>query len=409
MSEYFAIIEKGALLMVDQFEKANVQFFAARAIKEPNVPSALTREKFDLAENEITCWDGYEKTPLVPLDGLSRALDLGSIHYKNEGPRFGLGSFKALGGAYAVMLLLQREIAKSSGKPVSLAEIRKKTFAEEAAALTVISATDGNHGRSVAWGAARFGARCRIYIHAEVSEYRAQTIRMLGAEVIRLDGDYDAAVAQTRVDAEKYGWHIVSDTSWEGYTQTPTEVMAGYGVMAREVVRDLPTAPTHVFLQGGVGGLAAAVSKSFHDAWGADAPRVFLVEPELAPCLYASAAAGAMTAVDIEAETIMAGLSCGVPSAVAWPVLSALVSGFITIPEHVVAPAVRMLANGNATNHRIEAGESAVAGLCGLICAATQRDLRDAIVLNEDARIVLIGSEGVTDPTVFNRLLADAS
>ncbi|MCR9058195.1 MAG: hypothetical protein NXI02_12740, partial [Rhodobacteraceae bacterium] len=118
MSEYFAIIEKGALLMFDQFEKANVQFFAARAIKEPNVPSALTREKFDLAENEITCWDGYEKTPLVPLDGLSRALDLGSIHYKNEGPRFGLGSFKALGGAYAVMLLLQREIAKSSGKPV---------------------------------------------------------------------------------------------------------------------------------------------------------------------------------------------------------------------------------------------------------------------------------------------------
>lgn len=397
---------KQELTMLSLFETATVQYIATRPTKNFCAPSALTQENFDQAANEITSWEGYEKTPLVSLDKLSTALNLGSIYYKDEGPRFGLGSFKALGGAYAVMLLLQREIAKISGKPVTLADIRNRVFQKAASGLTVVSATDGNHGRSVAWGAARFGARCRTYIHAEVSEYRAQAMRQLGAEVIRLDGDYDATVSQTRIDADRYGWHVVSDTSWQGYTRTPTEVMAGYGVMAREIIEDLPVLPTHVFLQGGVGGMAASVAAAFWYTWGTRAPRVFVVEPELAPCLFASGKSGNATSVEISAETLMAGLSCGVPSAVAWSVLSAHTSGFMTIPELVVAPAVHILAAGNACTQKIRAGESAVAGLSGLICAATQTRLREATALGEEAIVVLIGSEGVTDPTVFDRLMS---
>lgn len=392
--------------MFTEFETARIDHVAARPGFGAAATETLTRDAFDRAEAEIRGWQGYEKTPMYALDTLADALGIGAIHYKHEGPRFGLGSFKALGGAYAVLCTLQRELSKTLGHDVSPADIRDGRYAEQAQAITVISATDGNHGRSVAWGASRFGARCRIYIHAEVSPFRAEAMRDLGADVIRVDGDYDYSVAQTRVDAEKHGWFIVSDTSWPGYRQPPLDVLAGYGVMAREIVRDLPEPPSHVFLQGGVGGLAAAVAAVFVQAWGAAAPRVVIVEPEHAACLIASARAHAPTSVKIEEETIMAGLSCGEPSEIAWAVLTEVSHDFITIPDSVVAPAVRALAGGVWSTDAIEAGESAVAGLCGLVCSATQNDLRDVLKLDGGARVVLIGSEGVTDPDVFKAIMA---
>ena len=193
-------------------------------------------------------------------------------------------------------------------------------------------------------------------------------MRNLGAEVIRVDGDYDATVAQTRADAEKHGWLIVSDTSWPGYTQPPLDVMAGYGVMAREIVQSYVTPPTHVFLQGGVGGLAAATTAVFHQEWGGDAPRVVIVEPELAPCLFASAKAGKATNVTISEETIMAGLSCGEPSELAWSVLADAAHDFVTIPENIVGPTVRLLANGVGNDAPVEA--------CLLYTSPSPRDQR---------------------------------
>ncbi|MEP4031850.1 diaminopropionate ammonia-lyase [Roseibium polysiphoniae] len=391
--------------MLDLFANSNTGYFDAGLTGERLLPDLLTREQFDRAENEVSSWEGYEKTPLLSFGPLAADLGLGEVLYKHEGDRFGLGSFKALGGAYAVMCVLQREISKRIGKDVSLAKVRDRAFPSEAKDITVISATDGNHGRSVAWGAARCGVSCRIYVHAEVSEHRVDAMRALGADVIRIDGDYDATVEQTRLDAEQNGWLIVSDTSWTGYTQTPIEVMAGYGVMAREITRDLATPPTHVFLQGGVGGLAAAVAAVFRQDWGTEAPKVYVVEPELAPCLFESSKAGRSTAVQIAEETIMAGLSCGEPSEVAWSVLASQTSGFLTIPEEVVAPTVRMLASFEPESARVQAGESGVAGLCGLICAATQPNLRAALGLNESSRVVLIGSEGVTDPVIYDQII----
>lgn len=391
--------------MFEMFENAKSDLLAGEPAFGPSIDKTLPAVRFDQARAVITAWDGYEPTPLVDLPGLARQLNLSAIHYKHEGPRFGLGSFKALGGAYAVLRSLQRALTETEGRDVSVDEIQGGAFSSRIGKMTIVSATDGNHGRSVAWGAARFGAKCRIYIHAEVSRFRAEALQDLGAEVIRVDGDYDSAVARTRLDAEEFGWSIVSDTSWPGYSEAPLDVMAGYGVMAREIADTLPLPPTHVFLQGGVGGLAAATIASFFQDWGADAPRNVVVEPDLAPCLFASAKAGAPTPVRVEQETVMAGLSCGEPSQLAWTVLEQSVSGFMTIPDGLVAPALRLLAMGQTGDQCIEAGESAVAGLIGLICGAKNRTLRDKLGLNARSRVLVIGSEGITDPEVFGVLI----
>lgn len=393
--------------MLKQYETAKIDFVAAQPRFGSEVIETLSRTSFDEAEAEISAWEGYKPTPVFDLAGLADILGLRAVYYKHEGPRFGLGSFKALGGAYAVLRSIQRELSETEGRQITVEEIRNGQFASQLSEMTIISATDGNHGRSVAWGAQRFGAKCRIYIHAKVSAFRADALKNLGAEVVRINGGYDETVAQTRIDAEEFGWMIVSDTSWPGYCLPPLDVMAGYGVMAREIVQRLPEPPTHVFLQGGVGGLAASVTAAFHQEWDKIAPRSIVVEPELAPCLFASAKAGAPTSVKIEEETLMAGLSCGEPSQIAWKILENSVHGFMTIPETLVAPAVRMLANGQSGDCRIEAGESAVAGLIGLICGATSPSLRDEMKLDSESRVMIIGSEGVTDPNLFQSILTD--
>ena len=210
---------------------------------------------------EIVDWPGYAPTPLVSLAGLARAAGVAAIHYKHEAGRFGLGSFKALGGAYAVLRLLKKEILRRCGQHASSRELLDGKFKDLVADITVTCATDGNHGRSVAWGAQIFGCPCVIYIHATVSEGRRAAIAGYGAEVVRTAGNYDDAVRAADVAAKEHGWFVVSDTSYPGYTDVPRDVMQGYSVMVEEALRQWPEAlpPTHVFVQGGVGGLAAAV------------------------------------------------------------------------------------------------------------------------------------------------------
>ncbi|WP_240336650.1 diaminopropionate ammonia-lyase [Tropicibacter sp. Alg240-R139] len=375
----------------------------------PEVGDAATRvlssEDFSCAVAEITSWPGYTETPLASLDGLATELGLGAILYKHEGPRFGLGSFKALGGSYAAMRVLQRVLSEQLGTDVTLADISAGKYRDECTKITLVSATDGNHGRSLAWGCQRLGAPCRIYIHAEVSEGRAVAMRELGAEIIRITGDYDASVALARQEAEQNGWYVVSDTSWPGYSEPPRDVMAGYGVMTREACEAMDQAPTHVFLQGGVGGLAASVAAGLRQYWGEHSPRVVVVEPELAACLFESAKAGAATNFAIQEETIMAGLSCGEPSPMAWEILSQEASDYLTIPDSIVAPTVRMLACPQNGETPIEAGESAVAGLAAVIAACQTADLKADLGLNDASRILLIGSEGVTDPEIYARIM----
>jgi diaminopropionate ammonia-lyase len=391
--------------MNDLLPPARIGHVAAIRKSGDAAQRVVTPEDFATAQAEITTWEGYEPTPLVSLAALAQRIGVGEVLYKHEGPRFGLGSFKALGGSYAALCVLQRELSKRLGQEVSLCDIRAGKHREAVAQITLVSATDGNHGRSLAWGCRRFGAPCRIYIHAEVSEGRAAAMRDLGAEVIRIAGDYDASVVLAKSEAALNGWFVVSDTSWPGYSQPPRDVMAGYGVMTREICEAMDTAPTHVFLQGGVGGLAAGVAAGLRQYWGSKAPRVVIVEPELAACLFESAKTGTATSFTIEQETLMAGLSCGEPSPLAWEILAEEASDFLIIPESLVAPTVRLLARPLGEDPVIEAGESAVAGLAALIAARSDADLSAKLGLDTTSHVLLIGSEGVTDPAIFRMIM----
>lgn len=370
--------------------------------------TVITRDAFAAARDAIHAWPGYAATPLHALPALAKHCGLGSILYKDEGPRFSLGSFKALGGAYATQQLLQRELSQRLGCSVSLADISCGKYREQARGIHIVTATDGNHGRSVAWGCQLFGASCHIYIHAEVSAGRADAMAALGAAITRVDGNYDASVHAAQQAATENGWFVVSDTSYDGYTQVPMQVMAGYGVLAHEIVCELGhSPPSHVLLQGGVGGLAAGVAALFFQAWGDRAPRIVVVEPLLADCLYQSAVKGELTSVDISDETLMAGLSCGEPSVLAWQILAASASDFVALPEQVVAPTMRQLASPLSSDPFIEAGESAVAGVACLLLAAVQRPLFESLGLGSESRVLVIGSEGATDREIYDRLIAE--
>lgn len=393
--------------MYTEFDDAKLGYVANTPASGTAFETVLTPADFDEATAEISTWDNYGATPLYHLSALAKELGILDILYKDEGPRFGLGSFKALGGAYAGMRVLQRELTKRLGRDVQLAEIRDGSLADRIAQITLSAATDGNHGRSLAWGAQTVGAPCKIYIHKEVSEGRAQAMRDYGADVIRVDADYDESVRVARQESEDNGWFVVSDTSWEGYTIAPKDVMAGYGVMADEILAQNSDAPTHLFVQAGVGGLAAAMTARLRQKTG-NATRVVVVEPELAACIFASGKTGKATVVPVHEETLMAGLSCGEPSSLAWNILSQEVGDFLIIPESIVGPAMRLAANPIGADPAIEAGESAVCGLAALISASRRVDLRQTLGLDENSRVLLIGSEGITDAEIYAKLMQAA-
>jgi diaminopropionate ammonia-lyase len=367
----------------------------------------LSRDAFSLARAEIASWPGYRPTPLIGLHELAKSAGLKRIWYKDEGGRFGLGSFKALGGAYAVYRLLAREIGRRQGTTISAAELLAGKHRDTVAAVTVTCATDGNHGRSVAWGAQMFGCRCVIYIHETVSEGRAKAIARYGAEVVRTPGTYDDAVRRAAEDAARNGWFVVSDTSYEGYMDVPRDVMQGYTVMVDEALGQLPEGEslTHVFVQGGVGGLAAAVCGHLWETLGAARPRFIVVEPEKADCLYRSAVTGRPTPAEGSLDTIMAGLACGEVSLLAWRILEAGADDFMTVSDEAAADCMRLLASPLNGDPPIVAGESAVAGLAGLLIAANHADQRAALGLGAESRVLLIGSEGDTDPELYARIV----
>jgi diaminopropionate ammonia-lyase len=354
----------------------------------PYGASALTADGFAAAEREIASWPGYAATPLLRLDGLARSVGLAALWYKDERSRFGLKSFKALGGAYAVRRVLERQ-------------------ARPARELTVTCATDGNHGRSVAWGARFFGCNCVIFIHATVSEGRAEAIRRYGAEVVRVPGNYDDAVRHAAAEAARHGWFVVSDTSYAGYRDVPVDVMHGYGVMAAEIFRQLPAGevPTHVFVQVGVGALAAAICAKLWLAWGPRRPRFVAVEPTRADSLARSIEAGRPVVVHGDLETVMAGLACGEVSELAWEILREGTDVALAIGDDWALEAVRTLANPRDGDPVVVAGETGGAGLAALLALRDRPDLRVQLGLDAGSRVLLLGSEGDTDPEIYRRIV----
>ena len=359
---------------------------------------------FRRAHAEITSWDGYVPTPLHDLPEIAAQAGVAAVRLKDESGRFGLGSFKALGGAYAVVRLLAAELARTGkARGVTSAELTDGRYAEFTSAITVTCATDGNHGRAVAWGAARFHARCVIFVHETVSPARVDAMARYGAEIHRVSGTYDEAVREAAKQAEANGWFLVSDTSWPGYTEVPRDVMQGYRVMAHEAAAQWTAGwsvdgpPTHVFVPAGVGGVATAVS--VHARALSPLPSLIVVEPDRAACLLASAQLGEPTTVPGDLDTIMAGLACGTPSLLAWQELERGAAAFMAIPDEAIGPCMRLLAR-----HRIEAGESGVAGLAALLLAAGDPVARETLGLGPASRVLLYSTEGATDPEFYQEI-----
>ncbi len=361
----------------------------------------MTEAGYRRARGEIMSWPGYVATPLHDLPSVAEAAGVASVQIKDEAGRFGLGSFKALGGAYAVSRVLAQELARRGvANNASSADLVGGVYAQAVRAITVTCATDGNHGRSVAWGAQRFGCGCVIYVHETVSQGRVDAIAAYGAEVRRVPGTYDDAVRAASRAAVEQGWFVISDTSWEGYTTVPVDVMQGYRVMAEEALSQwVGPPPTHVFIQGGVGGVAAAVSVQMR-ATLKPAPALIVVEPDRAACLLASAEAGAPTAIPGDLDTLMAGLACGEPSLVAWRELERATAAFMAVPDSAAVDCMRLLAGLG-----IVSGESGVAGLAGLLLAAGDPAACEVLGLNDESRVLLFSTEGATDPELYAQLV----
>lgn len=395
-----------------QSVNGNLTFFSnsnadQASLYPENLKSIASLEKSHEAIDEISQWPGYQATPLYNLASLSADLKVSKIWYKDESKRFQLKSFKALGGSFAVARQLQKKVSELTGEMPSVQDLINHKF-DSIVSQTVIScATDGNHGRSVSWGCQMFGCPCVIYIHRDVSIGRQQAMEAFGAKVIRITGNYDASVKQADSDAKQHNRIIVSDTSYEGYMDIPKDVALGYTVLLAESVEQMQgEIPTHVFIQGGVGGLASAVCAYFWELWGEQRPRFIVVEPVKANCLQESARAGKPVVVEGDLDTLMAGLACGEVSALAWQILEVGANDFLTINEEAVPLTMQLLADGFGDDPEIEAGESAVAGLSALITARHNIEDSSALGLDESSRIYILGTEGATDPALYQQLIS---
>jgi len=344
---------------------------------------------FRRARADITSWPGYAPTSLRPLPAVAQEIGIEALCIKDEAGRFGLGSFEALGGAYAVAGVLAAELARRGvALSATTADLLAGRYAADTRDITVACATDGNHGRSVAWGAQRFGAACAVFVHAGVSQARTDAIARYGAAVHVVPGPYNDAVCAAADEAARHGWLVVSNTSWPGYTEVPREIMQGYRLMADEALDQWPgPPPTHAFIQGGVGGAAAAVSVQVRARLD-PAPDVVVVEPERTACLMASAAAG---------EPAPAG---GEPSLIAWQELDRGAAAFLAIPDAAAIEAMRVLAGLG-----IVSGESGAVGFAGLLLAARDPAARAALGLGPASRALVFSTEGATDPALYQRLV----
>jgi diaminopropionate ammonia-lyase len=369
--------------------------------------AVLNAEGLQAARREILSWPGYQPTPLVTLSGLAEAANVGSIYYKDEGWRFGLGSFKPLGGAYAVFRVIESEIRRTTGQEVTSTDLLNGAHRDAVADVTVCAATDGNHGRSVAWGARMFGCRCIIYINEAVSEGREKAIAFYGAEVRRTPGSFDDAVRTASEISAAEGWHVVPDTAAGGNVAAAGNVTQGYALLADEVVSQLSgdAAPSHLFIQAGVGGLAAATCGQLWQAYGEKRPLTVIVEPTSAACWFESFKAGKLVVISGDLDSLMAGLSCGEPSPRAWPILKTGAYAAMTIPDAAAVDTMRLLALGEDGDTPIVGGESGVAGLAGFLLAAKDTEARTQLHLDESSRVLVIGSEGDTDPETFRDIV----
>lgn len=350
---------------------------------------------------------GYQPTPLLSLPAFAEALGVAQILVKDESHRFGLNAFKILGGAWAIARLLCKDYRIES-KDFSFASFRQAGVKP----VTFTTTTDGNHGRGVAWAARELGQHAVIYMPKGSSPARIKHITDLGAECIVTDMNYDDTVRLTMRTASEKGWKVVQDTAWEGYTEVPTWIMQGYATLADEAAEQMQAmgtaCPTHVFLQAGVGAMAAGVLGYLTDVYGTDKLHAIVVEPDKADCLFRSAKQGQIVPVGGEMNTIMAGLACGEPNPLGWPLLRNCTRQFISCEDRVAALGMRVLGNPLGGDPRIISGESGAVSmgvLAAILHHPSRRQLMDRLRLSSTSRILLLSTEGDTDPQHYREVV----
>jgi len=344
--------------------------------------NSLSEQEIDDAYSSISKWEGYTPTPLISLNKLSKELNLNKIFYKDENKRFDLKSFKALGGAYAV-----EKVTKGNKD------------------IIVATATAGNHGRSVAWGARRLGLKCKIFISEFVSDARGQAMADLGADVIKVKGNYEKSLIECIKQSTENNWQIVQDVAWKDYMQVPTYTMAGYTVMMKEIVDQIDNEKiSHIILQAGVGGMAGAMVAGIA-RYLDNVPVTMVVEPDSAACVLESLKSGKIEKIEIKRESLMGGMSCGEVSLVPWEILKNSVKHCISLPDDDIAKTMKLLGNASFSEEKIVAGENSAPGVISLITSCEDEKIKEKIGLNKDSNVMLIGCEGDTDSKMYQKLI----
>lgn len=373
----------------------------------------ISEKKIEKVRKFHRSFDEYSVTPLHKLKNLAEHIGVKNIFLKDESYRFGLNAFKVLGGSYAIGHYLANKLGLDVSE-ISFDLLRTKEVKEKLGEITFVTATDGNHGRGVAWAANQLGQKSVIYMPKGSSETRLANIRKEGSDASIIDGNYDDAVRLSDEMAKKHGWVVIQDTAWEGYEDIPLWIMQGYGTLISEAIEQLEAEgvekPTHVFLQAGVGSFAGAVQGYLASKYGEDRPVTVIMEPKEASCLFNSAKAGEIKNVTGDMSTIMAGLACGEPNTISWEILRDYSDGYLSCPDYVAAKGMRVLAAPLKGDPQIVSGESGAlgAGVISLIMEGDEyKNLRENLGLNESSIVLLISTEGDTDPKKYKEIVWD--
>ncbi len=353
-----------------------------RNFNKKNILNILPQEEIDEAYRVISKWNNYSPTPLILLNKLSKKLNFNRVFYKDESKRFNLKSFKALGGAYAV-----EKVTKGNKN------------------IVISTATAGNHGRSVAWGSKKLGLECKIFISEYVSEFRANVMRSFGADVIRVKGNYDNSLKECVKQSKKNNWQIVQDVAWEDYKLVPKLTMAGYSVMMKEISEQINDQKiSHVILQAGVGGMAAAMVAGIA-RYLENVPKIIVVEPQSAACVLESIRSSKIKKISISKESLMGGMSCDEVSLLPWEILKSSVDYCVTVSDDYISKTIKSLANCKFSEEKIVGGECSTPGIISLIGLNNDEKVKNQIELNENSNVLLFGCEGDADENLYQELL----
>lgn len=385
---------------------------AAASTKTDGPAVFLHPDRVQSARQLVRGMNEYTPTPLVDLPGLANTWGLQSVQVKDESKRFGLNAFKVLGGIYAVANVICQKLGVGI-EEMNFSTLTSSEVREKLGDMVFVTATDGNHGRGIAWAARQLGQRSVVFMPKGSSAYRLEMIRREGAEASITELNYDDAVRHAKKYADTNGGTMVQDTAWEGYEEIPVWIMQGYAVIMDEIREALEKEgqkpPTHVFLQAGVGSFAAAIQGYLAENWREDRPVTVILEPDQADCYYRTAKIndGMPHAVSGHMETIMAGLACGEPNLIGWRILRTYAHAFVSCPDHLAARGMRVLAAPLPGDSQVISGESGAIGIgfLGELMSPSLEELRQQLKVDGQSRILVISTEGDTDPAHYRRIV----